>query len=243
MNSVYKGVLVASLAVTALSASAGENEVRKGVATILGEAGSVVSVRKLNYGKFYEVQVSSGDLVYVDETGSYLFFGQLFDLKSRKNVTAERQQELSRINFADLPLNQAIRQVRGNGKRVIATFEDPNCIYCKKLAKDLQNLKDATIYTFLVPVLSADSDAKAKNIWCAPDRAKAWNEWMLEGKPPASATCDNPIAKNAEFARKLRIGGTPTMFMADGTRLPGYVALAELESAISQAELGKSAKK
>lgn len=231
--------MVACLALGALSAQAGETEVRKGVMSILGESGSVVSIRKLAYGKFYEVQVSNGELLYVDESGGYLFLGQLVDLKTRKNVTAERQQELSKINFADLPLNQAIKQVRGNGKRILATFEDPNCIYCKKLAKELQGLKDATIYTFLVPILSADSDAKARSIWCASDRAKAWTDWMLDGKAPVSASCDNPIAKNAEIAQKYRISGTPTLFVSDGTRLPGYVALADLEAAISQAETGK----
>jgi thiol:disulfide interchange protein DsbC len=222
---------------------AGEAEVRKALEGVLGDPGAVTSVRKASHGKFYEVVVSNGDVLYVEENGAYLFAGQLIDLKTRKNITAARQQELSRINFADLPLDQAIKQVRGNGKRVIATFEDPNCVYCKKLAKEMQTLKDATIYTFLIPILSPDSEVKAKNIWCAGDRAKAWNDWMVDGKQPASANCDSPIARNADLAHKYRINGTPTLFMADGSRIGGYVALSELESSMNQAAEAKPAKK
>lgn len=130
--------------------------------------------------------------------------------------------------------------MRGNGKRILVTFEDPNCGYCKKLAKDVVNLKDTTIYTFMIPILAADSADKSKAIWCAPDRAKAWNDWMVDNKVPTGAgTCENPIAKNAELAHKLRVSGTPTMFLTDGNRLGGYVALAELDKAINEAGAAK----
>jgi len=132
--------------------------------------------------------------------------------------------------------------VRGNGKRVIATFEDPNCGYCKRLAKEMQNLKDATIYTFLYPILSPDSTEKSKNIWCAKDRAGAWNDWMIAGKAPAAAAagCDTgTVDKNVALGHKLKISGTPTIFTADGNRLPGAVPLAQLDQAMNQVSGGK----
>lgn len=231
-----RALLAACTFALAGSVLAGEAEVRKAVGNILRQEGSIVSLKKVPYGNLYEVVLSNGDLVYVDDKGSYLLSGQLIDLKTRSNVTAAREAELSRVNVAELPLNQAVKQVRGNGKRTLITFEDANCGYCKKLAKDLRELKDTTIYVFMIPILSPDSGDKARNIWCAADRDKAWNDWMVDGKVPAEAKCDNPIQKNAEMARKYRITGTPTMFLADGSRLGGYVPLADLERQINEAE-------
>lgn len=217
-----------------------EAEVRKAVEQVVTEPGAIESVHKTAYGNFYEAVLSNGDIVYVDPTGTFLISGSLIDIKAKKNVTAARVNELQRIDFSELPLANAVKQVRGNGKRVLVTFEDPNCSFCKKLAKDMVNLKDTTIYTFLIPILAPDSADKSKAIWCAADRAKAWSEWMVDGKVPAGAgTCDNPIAKNSELAHKLRISGTPTMFLADGNRLGGYVALAELDKAINDATAAK----
>ena len=170
--------------------------------------------------------LANGDIAYIDPTGTFLISGSLIDMKAKKNITSARINELQRIDFSDLPLTNAIKQVRGNGKRVLVTFEDPNCGFCKKLAKEMLNLKDTTIYTFMIPILAPDSADKSKAIWCAQDRAKAWTDWMVDGKlPGAAGTCENPIAKNAELAHKLHVSGTPTMFLVDGNRLGGgYVA-------------------
>jgi thiol:disulfide interchange protein DsbC len=144
--------------------------------------------------------------------------------------------QLSAIDFGVLPLEQAIKQVRGNGKRVLVSFEDPNCGYCKRLGKELAQMKDVTIYTFLYPILSPDSHEKSRNIWCAKDKARAWNDWILDGKVPAAASCDSStIDRNIALGQKLRINGTPTMFLADGRRLGGYVPAATLEQALTEA--------
>lgn len=237
MKNIIRQAIVAAcfLALTA-PVLAGEAEVRKAVQGILRDEGTITSLQKLPYGSLYEVLLSNGDIVYVDDKGGYLMSGSLIDLKSRKNVTAAREAELSRIDISQLPLDQAIHQVRGSGKRTLITFEDANCGYCKKLARDLKDLKDTTIYTFMIPILSPDSLDKERNIWCAKDRAATWNAWMVDGKAPAQATCDTPLQKNAEMARKFRINGTPTMFLADGTRIGGYVQLAELDRMLNEAE-------
>ncbi|GAB2898660.1 DsbC family protein [Uliginosibacterium flavum] len=235
-SSIRRAFVAASILAISLPALAGEAEVRKGIASIMREEGKIVSLQKVPYGNLYEVVLSNGDLVYADDKGTFLLTGQIIDLKNKKNVTAAREAELSRVNVADLPLKQAVKQVRGTGKRILVTFEDPNCGYCKKLAKELKGVKDTTIYTFMIPILSPDSMDKSRNIWCAKDRAASWNDWMTENKMPADAQCDNPIAKNAEMARKYRISGTPTMFLADGSRLGGYLPPDQLDKAINEAE-------
>jgi thiol:disulfide interchange protein DsbC len=213
-----------------------ELEIRKAVEQVVTNADAIESVGKTSFGNFYEVVLSNGDILYVDPTGTFLISGSLIDIKGKRNVTADRVKEMQQINFADLPLANAIKQVKGNGKRVLVTFEDPNCGYCKKLAKDLVKIKDATVYTFLIPILSPDSAEKSKAIWCATDRAKAWNDWMVEGKALGAAkTCETPLAKNMDLQKRFRINGTPTMFLVDGSRLGGYVPPEELERVMVEA--------
>lgn len=215
---------------------ADEAEIRKGMEAKLGA--KVESVAKSGYLGLYEVY-ADGNIFYTDEKMSAIMVGaQLIDAKTMKNVTDERMKKLTAIKFGDLPLDRAIKQVRGDGKRVLATFEDPNCGYCKRLAKDIAKLENVTVYTFLYPILSEDSVRKSKQIWCAADRAKAWNDWMIDGRAPAAKEdCDTAaIGKNQEFGRKLNITGTPTMFFIDGERVPGAMPLARIEQKLNQAK-------
>jgi thiol:disulfide interchange protein DsbC len=226
-------ILGASFSFTAL---ANEADIKKTIESKL--SAKVESVSKSGYLGLYEVYLD-GQILYTDEKVSTIIIGNLIDGKTMKSVTEERMRKLSAIKFSDLPLERAIKQVRGDGKRVLASFEDPNCGYCKRLAKDLQNLNNVTIYTFLYPILSEDSLKKSKQIWCASDRAKAWNDWMVEGKAPSGKEdCDtSAVTKNQEYGRKYNITGTPTLFFTDGERIPGAIPVAKIEEKLGQ--LGK----
>lgn len=228
MLSLTLAAAFASLAV------ADEADIKKAMEARLGA--KVESVSKSGYLGLYEVY-ADGAIFYTDDKVSAIVVGgQMIDAKSMKNVTDERMKKLTAIRFSDLPLDRAIKQVRGDGKRVLATFEDPNCGYCKRLAKELLKLDNVTVYVFLYPILSEDSVRKSKQIWCAADRSKAWNDWMIDGKAPAGREdCDtSAVTKNQEFGRKLNISGTPTIFFADGERVPGAVPLARIEQKLNQ---------
>ena len=215
-------------------AVADEADVKKAMEAKLGA--KVESVNKSGYLGLYEVY-ADGAIFYTDDKVSAIMVGgQMIDAKTMKNVTDERMKKLTAIRFGDLPLDRAIKQVRGDGKRVLATFEDPNCGYCNRLAKEMLKLDNVTVYVFLYPILSEDSVRKSKQIWCSPDRAKAWSEWMVDGKVPAGREdCDTTaITKNQEFGRKLNISGTPTMFFGDGERVPGAIPLARIEQKLNQ---------
>ena len=231
-----------SLALTAsvsLSAFADEASVKKAIEAKLG-GNKVTSVTKTPYLGLYEVY-ADGQIFYTDEKITAILAGSLIDGQNMKNVTAERMQKLTAISFADLPLELAFKQVRGDGKRVLATFEDPNCGYCKRLAKDMIKLDNVTLYTFLLPILSPDSLEKSKRIWCSTDKAKAWNNWMIDGKAPTGRTdCDTTaIQKSVELGQKLAISGTPTIFFADGTRVPGAMPIEQIENRLSQIQSAK----
>ena len=214
-------------------AQADEDEVRKGIEAKLGA--KVVSVAKSPYLGLYEV-FANGQIIYTDEKLSVIVVGVLIDGQTMKDHTAERMQKLMAIKFSDLPLEYAVKQVRGDGKRVFASFEDPNCGYCKKLARDIARLDNVTIYTFLLPILSPDSLEKSNQIWCASDKGKAWNDWMRENKAPTNkGNCDvTAIQKTMELGRRLNITGTPTIFFSNGERVPGAVPATVIEQKITQ---------
>lgn len=241
---MFRKLSLLALALTfSAAALADEADVKRAMEAKLGS--KVESVTKAGFFGLYEVYVGGG-IIYTDEKATAMIIGNdqmqsqfavnLIDLKVNKNITEERMKKLTAIKFSDLPLERAIKQVRGDGRRVLVTFEDPNCGYCKRQALDLQKLDNLTIYTFLYPILSEDSVHKSRQIWCATDRAKAWGEWMLEGKsPPAKEDCDvSAIAKNHEFARRYRINGVPTLFFADGQREPSAIPLAKIEQKLNQ---------
>jgi thiol:disulfide interchange protein DsbC len=186
------------------------------------------------YG-LWEVVVGT-QVVYVDEAVNYAFVGSVLDAKTREDLTAKRRDDLMRVDFKTLPLEQAVKTVRGDGSRILVTFEDPNCGFCKKLHRDIAGLKNVTIYTFLYPILSQDSMDKSRAVWCAKDRAKAWDELMGAGKAPPvpAADCKDPIQQVVELGRKLEVNGTPTLVFTDGRRMPGAVPLDRIEATFKE---------
>ena len=176
--------------------------------------------------------VMGGNVAYVDESGRYFLFGRLFDMQDQRDLTAERVDHVTRIDFSALPLDAAIVSVRGPGARKLAVFSDPDCPHCRSLERELARLDDVTIYTFLYPLEALHPGARDKAIavWCAPDRAKAWSELMLRGIGPASASCDHPVDRNLALGSRLRVQGTPTFFAGDGRRHVGAQSAEELDA-------------
>lgn len=225
------GALGLLLTVGCSAAHAGEAEIRKAMAERLADLGKLDEVTKLPIAGLFEVRFGT-DVYYTDENGNYLIEGQILDTKTHTNLTEERVSKLTAIDFSSLPLKDAIVWKNGNGKRRIAVFADPNCGYCKRFERDLNNVKDVTVYTFLYPILGGDSPEKAKNIWCAKDNTKAWRDWMLDGTTPPKTMgqCDiGALNRNAEMGRKYKINGTPAIVFEDGKRVPGAMNAEQIE--------------
>ncbi|MGQ9725386.1 MAG: DsbC family protein [Tepidimonas sp.] len=236
------GLLGAVLVAT--SAHANEAVIRKNLSERLPNLPRIEEVRATPMRGLFEIRINGNELLYTDAEGNYLIQGVLIDTKARVNLTQERLEKLTAIAFDDLPLKDAFTTVRGNGQRKLAVFADPNCGFCKRFERDLAKLDNVTIHTFLYPVLGKDSEEKARAIWCARDRAKTWEDWMLRGvtppEPKADAKCDTAaLERNVAFGQKYRISGTPTTILANGTRLPGAVGLDRLESLLAQASAAK----
>jgi thiol:disulfide interchange protein DsbC len=232
-----KTLVFTLLAALSLGALAQEAAIRKNLAERLPNLPKIDEVSKTPMPGLYEVRVNQSEIFYTDEKGDFLIQGSLIDTQARTDLTEQRVEKLTAIAYKDLPLKDAFTIVRGNGKRKMAVFEDPNCGYCKRFERDLAKIDNVTVHVFLYPILSADSSEKSRNIWCAKDKSKAFLDWMVRDVTPPAATCDAAaVARNVEFGKKARITGTPTLIFADGTRVPGAIDSARIEKFLTEAK-------
>ncbi|MBI2772800.1 MAG: DsbC family protein [Burkholderiales bacterium] len=235
MNLIKTGLLAALMA-AGLGVQAQEATIRKNLGERIPQLQQIDEVSKTPMPGLWEVRVGT-DILYTDSEGNFLIQGSLIDSKQRRNLTEERVDKLTSIEFSALPIKDAFTIVRGNGKRKLAVFEDPNCGYCKRFERDLQKVDNVTIYMFLYPILSADSTDKSRSVWCARDKGKAWQDWMVRDTPLAAGTCDTAaLTRNLEFGKKHKITGTPTLFFVDGSRVPGAIGAPQVEKFLADAK-------
>ena len=232
--------IVAGLAMILLASAAHADvaEVKKAVLERFPKlTAESIGVTKTGYPGLYEIY-ADGQLFYTDEAVSYFVVGDLIDAKSMKNLTDERMHTLTAISFDTLPLDLAIKTVKGNGKRKLAVFSDPDCPFCRRLEKEMVNVTDVTVYTFLYPIVSLHPNAaeRAKAVWCSADRNKAWYDYMLKGIVPDNKDCPTPIDTIAQLGQKHRINGTPTMIFVDGRVVPGAISAPEVEKYLGKAD-------
>jgi len=222
------------------AAWADDAAIRKNLAARLPDFPKIDEISKTPIPGLYEVRIGT-DVFYTDEQGNHLIEGQMIETKTRNNLTEARVAKLTAIDFASLPLKDAIVWKQGSGERRIAVFADPNCGYCKKFERELQQVKDVTVYTFLYPILGGDSPDKSRNIWCAKDNTKAWRDWMLDGTLPARAMgqCDTAaLQRNVNLGRKHKVNGTPALVFEDGKRVPGAMSPEQIEKQLVASRKG-----
>ena len=226
-------ILFSTLVCSGFANAQSEQQIKTEIQKKLGANAKVRSVTAAPVAGLYEVLVGN-EVFYTDTTGKYLIQGEIIELATGKNITEQRQADLNRIKWTDLNQANAIKNVRGNGSRQLAVFSDPNCGYCKRLEKSLQQLDNVTIYTYLIPILSADSMQKSKQIWCSSDPYKSYIDWMINGiSPSGKSDCSTPLDKNLAFAKTYGVTGTPTLFFTDGSRFPGAVQITDIEKKFS----------
>ena len=231
---LINALMAALLLMSSHSLWAQDANLKKNLAERLPSLPKIEEISKTPMPGVFEVRVQGNELFYTDAKGDFLIQGALIDTKQKRNLTEERTDKLSAVAFDSIPLKFAFSQVKGNGKRKLVVFADPNCGYCKRFEKDLQKIDNVTIYHMMYPVLGEDSKTKSRNIACAKDRVKTWNDWMLQGVTPPAVACDNHnIDAIVEFGKKHRINGTPTLFVADGTRVPGAIDAAQVETLLN----------
>lgn len=227
-----KKILALLLLVLMSSAYAGEKEVRKLMQSQFPNLGKLDHVSKSGFLGLYEI-TANGQLYYVDEKVQYLIDGHIIELNTRRNVTEERKRKLFAIDFNKLPLELALKKVKGNGKRKIAQFTDPNCSFCQRLEKEFDKIDDVTIYSFLYPIFPG-SDEIVRNVLCSKNPVQAWDDLMLKQIAPKKASCDTQTDKVKALGQKHNVNGTPNLIFANGIQVPGYLPAEELEKNLNQ---------
>lgn len=217
------------------SVSAQEAAIRKNLGERISSFQNIDEITKAPVPGLYEVRVNGSDIFYTDADGNFLIQGHVYDTKLRRNVTEERIEKLTAMSFDALPLKDSFTIVRGNGRRKVAVFEDPNCGYCKRFERDLQKIDNVTVHMFLLPILGQDSSEKSKNIWCAKDKGKTWQDWMVRDVQPAAvAACDlSALTRNLELSQRHKINGTPMLLFANNTRIPGAINAQQIEQQLA----------
>ncbi|MBI3155988.1 MAG: DsbC family protein [Burkholderiales bacterium] len=233
----FRLAVALAAATAAAGAAADEATIRRAIAERLPDFPKIDEVRPMPVPGLFEIRVGT-QVLYTDARGDHLFQGVVIDTRTRENLTEARVERLTVIDFAALPLRDAVVLKQGTGTRRMAVFEDPNCGFCKRFERDLRGIDDLTVYIFLYPILGQDSQTKSRDIWCAADPAKAWRDWMLDGvvPPRAAAGCDSAaLQRNVAFGQKVRVQGTPALVFEDGTRKPGALPRAQVEQLLAAA--------
>jgi thiol:disulfide interchange protein DsbC len=246
-------VALVGLALSATAATAwAQAELPAAQAAVLKQAlvkripdlGAIDGIRTTPIAGLFEFRMGT-QVMYTDAKGDYIIEGHLVDTKTLRNLTQERIDDLSKIDFATLPLKDSIAWKNGNGKRKLVVFTDPQCGYCKQLEKRFSDVKDITVYSFVIGILGDESKRLADNIWCLGDRTNAWRDWMVSNKTPArtmGACSGTPLQRNMALARRLGVNGTPAMFFEDGTRLASAAPTDVIEERLAKASATVAAK-
>jgi thiol:disulfide interchange protein DsbC len=225
------------------AAARDEATVRKGAEAFVGTDMKIEGIARAGFLGFWEVRIATPEgtrLLYTNDEATHFFLGTVFDGKTQTDLTELRMRKLNAVRFADLPLNQAFKIVRGKGTRQLAYFSDPRCPYCRKFDQEIVKMDDVTVHVFMLPIISPESAPLSRAVWCSPDRAKAWLDLMLNDvKPTANGNCPNPIERNLELGKKLRVNGTPTLVFVDGQRMSGWRPAPQLSKMLDEAQANK----
>jgi thiol:disulfide interchange protein DsbC len=233
-------LLIMAVLLAATSVCANEAKIRKAVEAKLSSGAKIEGIQPAPVAGLFEVRIRDEEgvqVIYTDATGTHIIVGRIIEARTDRNLTAERMRKLNAVKFESLPLDQAVKIQRGNGKRVLAMFSDPYCPACRQFERALAQVDDITIYVFMYPVIRPENADHSRAVWCSPDRAKAWLELAAAPRPKvpeANASCPNPVDKLLETGRKLGVNSTPTLFLANGERLTGGLAAADLKALLDQ---------
>lgn len=220
-------LFVVLLLILSSAAHAGVNEIRQSLQSKFPGIGNIEHIVKTPYAGLYEVVIGD-QLLYTDDQGKYIFDGSVIDAKTRRDLSEERRRVLFAVDFDKLPLDLAMKEVKGNGKRKLAIFTDPNCPYCKRLEKELSGVTDVTLYLYLYPIFPGSHEI-VRNVLCSSDPVKTWNDWMLKQIRPAKAVCKTQTDKVMALGQKLHVNGTPNLIFGNGIQAPGFLPAEELE--------------
>lgn len=194
-------------------------------------------VSKTEIPGIWEIYIDES-MFYVDDTGRYLISGRLFDVVNKEDLTARNHREIWRTKWNEWPLQDAVKQVFGNGERELVVFSDANCTYCRMMEGRYAEVGNLTVYTFIMPMLRGEENAR--EIVCSKDPSAAWTQWMkdhVHTKETISSHCDTSVLhRNKMLAKRYGINSAPTFFFKSGERMKGAMTAPQLETMLQSAK-------
>lgn len=241
IHRMYRATAATALLLLAGLASAGE-PADKAVADKLRAALAmpamgleVATVETSAIPGLYEVQFTSGPVVYASATGEYMILGDLFkvDEKGYTNLTekrrdGERLEKLAKVDQKDM----IIFSPEGEPRARVAVFTDVSCFYCQKLHKEVPELnkRGVEVRYLAYPRAGLDSAGfrQLATAWCAEDRQGTLTRLKNQQKVPENVCENNPVAAQYQLGQEVGVRGTPAMVTEDGTLVPGYLSADDL---------------
>ncbi len=180
----------------------------------------------------YEVIVGS-QVVYMSVDARYMIEGDLFDLKTKQNVSEEAKSAIRLAAIEKLGADNMLVYRPEKVKNIITVVTDIDCPYCRRLHSEIPDYlkNDVEVRYIFMPLKGASDMKKTISVWCSDDRQLALDIAKAGGEIEEK-TCDNPIKEHLKLARELGVRGTPAILLEDGQLLPGYVPVDKLVAEI-----------
>jgi thiol:disulfide interchange protein DsbC len=189
----------------------------------------ILEIRPSPVKELWEIAVQSGErkgLLYLDSSKKYFIQGAIIDLKTKANLTQERVSELTKVDTATIPLDDALVMGDKGAKYKVIIFTDPDCPYCEKLHQEIKKVvakrQDIAFFIKMYPLpMHKGAYEKAKAIVC--EKSMALLDDAFAKKTLPEAKCDSTaVDDNLKLAEKLGIRGTPAIIMPNGIIIPGF---------------------
>ena len=199
----------------------------------------IVAIKSTPMPQIYEVELNSGELLYSDASGDYLFAGDLYQTTNSGllNLSSETRQFRTAARINEIPEEQMIvYSPDEETKATLTVFTDVDCTYCRALHKDVESLVARGIEVRYLAYprggQAAGSYEKMISVWCSQDRHKSLTQ-AKNGQNLPTRDCETPVLEHYELGNQIGISGTPALIFPDGRLIPGYMDVERLVSMLA----------
>jgi thiol:disulfide interchange protein DsbC len=178
-------------------------------------------------GNIYELIIQQGNkkgIIYLTKDGKYLIVGTLLD-ENIKNLTQERFEQITKVDFSQLPLNEAVVIKKGSGAKKLAMFTDVECPFCIKAYQWLKEKTDYTLYVYLFPLpMHPNAYDKSIKILCSENKEASLTLAKDNKEIPAQKCSDGEsmLKKHISLSESLGVTGTPLFITEAGKKISGF---------------------
>lgn len=212
----------------------GQNEslrdrLNQSIVAASGNQLEILNIKPTPIATIYEVELNTGELLYSDASGQYLFAGDMYRATpdGLLNLSAATRQQAVLRKLADVPDGETIIfEPEGEVKATVSVFTDVDCGYCRQLHGEREQMLDYGIRLRYLAYPrggeNAESYDKMISVWCSDDRHRSLTQ-AKNGQNLPERDCESPVLAHYNLGNELGIQGTPALIFPDGRLIPGYL--------------------